>query len=101
VITECPAAPPPKARRPVAVPAPPAQHPPAPAVVRPARHRPGTKTAAFLALAAESHGPLASIPLGKVSKISADLAPKAGLHPGAARTALRQAVIAAANGRTR
>ncbi len=67
----------------------------------PAGHRPGTKTAAFLALAAKSHGPLASIPLDKVSKISAELSPKAGLNAGAARTALRRAVIAAQNGSTK
>jgi hypothetical protein len=100
VLAECPTAPPPKFRPPALVQAPeqPAQ---IPAVIRPARQRPGTKTAAFLALAIESHGPLASIPLDKVSKISAELAPEAGLHPGAARTALRKAVIAAANWSTR
>jgi hypothetical protein len=104
VITECPAAPAPKARRPALVPAPvppPEESPQVEVVAGPARHRPGTKTAAFLALVIESHGPLACIPLDKVSKISGELAPEAGLHPGAARTALRQAVIAAANWRTR
>jgi hypothetical protein len=103
VIAEGPVAPPPKARRTdlVQAPEPPEQLSQATADTGPARHRPGTKTAAFLIQVVESHGPLASIPLDKVSKICAELAPKAGLHPGAARTALRQAVIAAANGSTR
>jgi hypothetical protein len=49
-------------------------------------------------MAAERHGSLASIPLDAVAGISADLAPLIGLHPGAARTALRKAVLAAKNG---
>jgi hypothetical protein len=57
-----------------------------------------TKTARFLALAAERHGSFASIPLDAVAAISADLAPLAGLHPGTARAALRKAVLAARNG---
>ena len=60
--------------------------------------RKATKTARFLDLAAERHGPLASIPLSRVAAISADLAPVVALHPGAARTALRKAVLAARNG---
>src|SRR5690348_11727377 len=57
-----------------------------------------TKTGRFLALAAQRHGPLASIPLDAVAAISADLAPSVGLHPGTARAALRKAVLAAENG---
>jgi hypothetical protein len=57
-----------------------------------------TKTARFLSLVAERNGPLASIPLDRVAQISAALAPHADLHPGAARTALRKAVLAARNG---
>ena len=57
-----------------------------------------TKTARFLSLVAERHGPLASIPLDRVAAISAALAPVADLNTGAARTALRKAVLAARNG---
>ena len=46
----------------------------------------------------ERHGSLASIPLERVAGIASALAPLAGLHPGAARTALRKAVLAARNG---
>ena len=46
----------------------------------------------------ERHGPLASIPLTRVAGISADLAPQLDLNTGAARTALRKAVLAARNG---
>jgi hypothetical protein len=84
VLAECPVAP--GRRAPAAGPAP--APPP----------RKATKTARFLALAAERHGSLASIPLDAVASISADLAPQAGLHPGTARAALRKAVLAAKNG---
>jgi hypothetical protein len=57
-----------------------------------------TKTARFLALATDRHGPFASIPLDGVAKISAELAPQVGLNTGAARTALRRAVLAAQDG---
>jgi hypothetical protein len=57
-----------------------------------------TKTARFLDLVTERHSPLASIPLSRVAEISAALAPAVGLNPGAARTALRKAVLAAQNG---
>jgi hypothetical protein len=60
--------------------------------------RKATMTARFLALTAERHAPLASIPLDRIARISADLAPRVGLHPGAARTALRKAVITARTG---
>ena len=82
VLAEYPAAP---GRRPA-----PAPHP-----------RKATKTARFLAMATERHGSLASIPLDAVAAISADLAPKAGLHPGTARAVLRKAVLAAKNGAPR
>jgi hypothetical protein len=85
---------------------------PAPAIARPPRAipareprpvttRPGTKTARFLALVTDRHGPLAAIPLASVSPISTALAPQAGLNTGAARTALRRAVLAAQNGSSR
>src|SRR6266567_6785866 len=60
--------------------------------------RKATKTARFLDLVTERHGPLASLPLDRVAGISATLAPLADLNPGAARTALRKAVLAARNG---
>src|SRR5712692_2750938 len=63
-----------------------------------ARARGETKTARFLSLVAERHGPLASVPLDRVASISAALAPMADLNTGAARTALRKALLAAQNG---
>ena len=60
-----------------------------------------TKTARFLALVTEQHGPLAAIPLGSVSRISAAVAPQVDLNAGSARTALRRAVLAAQKGGTR
>ena len=63
--------------------------------------RDGTKTARFLALVAERHGALAVVPVTDVARISAELAPQAGLNAGAARTALRKAVLAAHNGSSR
>jgi hypothetical protein len=91
VLQECPVAPGRRAPR------------PAPAAARPGRGRgtvPGkaTKTARFLDLVTERHGSLASIPLERVAPIASALAPLAGLHPGAARAALRKAVLAARNG---
>jgi hypothetical protein len=94
VIEECPVAPGRRlaARRPAA------------AISRPARRRArrgsrdGTKTARFLALVAERHGPLAAVPVTDVSPICTALAPEIGLHPGAARAALRRAVVAGQNG---
>jgi hypothetical protein len=84
VLAECPVAP--GRRAPASGPAP--APPP----------RKVTKTARFLALATERHGSFASIPLDAVASISADLAPRVGLHPGTARAALRKAVLAAKNG---
>ncbi len=63
--------------------------------------RDGTKTARFLALVTEQHGPLGAIPVPMVSRISAAIAPQARLDAGAARTALRRAVLAAQDGGTR
>jgi hypothetical protein len=63
-----------------------------------ARVRGETKTSRFLSLVTERHGPLAVIPLNRVAGISAQLAPQADLNIGAARTALRKAVLAARNG---
>ena len=60
--------------------------------------RKATKTARFLSLVTERHGPLASIPLDRVAAISAALAPQVDLNTGAARAALRNAVLAAQNG---
>ena len=60
--------------------------------------RKATKTARFLSLVTERHGPLAAIPLDRVAAISAALAPAADLNPGAARAALRKAVLSARNG---
>jgi hypothetical protein len=57
-----------------------------------------TKTARFLALVTAEHGPLAGVPLGSVARISATVAPRAGLNTGSARTALRRAVLAAQKG---
>src|SRR5271165_5002277 len=93
VLEECPVAPGRRAAR--------STRPPAP--VRPGRGRgtvprKATKTARFLSLVTERHGPLAAIPLDRVARVSAALAPVAGLNPGAARTALRKAVLAARNG---
>jgi hypothetical protein len=93
VLTECPVAPGLRAPRPA-----PPLTPARPG--RGSRTDPGkaTKTARFLDLTAERHGPLAHIPLDRIARISADLAPQVHLNPGAARTALRRAVLTARNG---
>ena len=93
VLEQCPVAPGRRAARP--------SRPLTPA--RPGRGRgtvprKATKTARFLSLVTERHGPLAAIPLSRVAAISAALAPAADLNPGAARAALRKAVLAARNG---
>jgi len=115
VLDECPVAPGRRAPRgaPPAGADPPSGRPPAdPAGARPSPGRPraggspargsgprgGTKTARFLTLVADRHGPLAAIPLGSVAKISAQVAPQADLNGGAARAALRRAVLAAQDG---
>ncbi len=66
---------------------------------RPQRSGQGdTKTAKFLTLVVERHGPLNSFPLAEVSKVCSALAPEVDLDAGAARTALRKHVLAAQNG---
>jgi hypothetical protein len=57
-----------------------------------------SKTSRFLDLVSERHGPLACFPLGDVSPTCAALAPEVGLDCGAARTALRRAVLEARDG---
>jgi Protein of unknown function (DUF2637) len=93
VLTECPVAPARRTPRPATPPTPPRPG-------RGPRTDPGkaTKTARFLDLTAERHGPLAAIPLDRIARISADLAPHVHLNPGAARTALRKAVLTARTG---
>ena len=54
-----------------------------------------TKSARFLALVTEHHGPPPTIPLNNVARISAALAPQVDLNTGTARTVLRRAVLAA------
>ena len=93
VLEECPVAPGRRAPRPAPPPA-----PARPGQGRETVPRKATKTARFLSLVTERSGPLASIPLDRVAQISAALAPAAGLNTGAARTALRKAVLAARNG---
>lgn len=97
VIEECPLAPGRRAARPARVSL------PAAGAGRTAGHwtsgpRPGTKTATFLQLVGERHGPLAGVPADQVSRICTALAPQADLNTGAARTALRRAVLASQNG---
>jgi hypothetical protein len=55
----------------------------------------GTKTAQFLALVIDRHGPLAEFPIDNVSRVCSELAPEVDLDPGSARTALRRHVLAA------
>jgi hypothetical protein len=95
VLAECPTAPRRRAPRP---PLTPAATPPVAPSPRLARVPRPTKTARFLTLVTERHGPLAAVPLDAVAGIAAALAPQAGLNPGAARTALRRAVLSAQNG---
>jgi hypothetical protein len=93
VIDECPVAPGRRApARPAAGSVPPSRLAPA---ASPAGARPGTKTARFLDLVTEHHGPLAAFPLDDVSRVSTELAPVAGLHTGTARSVLRRHVQAA------
>ncbi len=98
VLEECPVAPGRRTPRP----APAIESVPAPkaAAVSPRGSGPpgATKTARFLALVTERHGPLAAIPLEAVAKTSSALAPEVNLNAGSARAALRRAVLAARNG---
>ena len=98
VLEECPVAPGRRAARPApAVEA--VAAPEAPVALPPGSGPRGTtKTARFLDLVIERHGPLAAVPLGSVAKISAVLAPQVELNGGSARAALRRAVLAAQNG---
>ena len=64
----------------------------------PVGRRVESKTARFLALVVERHGPLVHFPLDRVSRACTELAPEVGLDVGAARTALRRAVLAAQDG---
>jgi hypothetical protein len=57
-----------------------------------------TKTGRFLALVAERYGPLAGLPEARVSPVATELAGEVGLNTGAARKALRRAVLAARDG---
>jgi hypothetical protein len=94
VLDECPTAPGRRADRP----APAASSPRAISPPRRrgrGRRRGDTKSAMFLALVTEHHGPLAAIPLDKAAKIAATLAPQVDLNTGTARTVLRRAVLAA------
>lgn len=93
VLAECPVAP---GRR-----APTASSPRTISSPHVAAARGETKTARFLSLVTERHGPLAHIPLDRVASISAVLAPHVDLNPGTARSALRKAVLAAQNGDAR
>jgi hypothetical protein len=93
VLEQCPVAP---GRR-AAVPSAQAQ----PGQGRETVPRKETKTARFLSLVTERNGPLAAIPLDRVAAISAALAPAADLNTGAARAALRKAVLSARNGDSR
>jgi hypothetical protein len=95
VLEECPVAP---GRRAPSTPGPPAL-PSRPVPSKYGAKVPSqTKTARFLDLVTERHGPLASIPLDAVAQIASSLAPHADLNPGSARAALRRAVLAAQNG---
>jgi hypothetical protein len=89
-LEQCPVAPGRRAPAPRPVPSPQRAEVPRP-----------TKTARFLDLVTERHGPLAQLPLHRVAPISADLAPAVDLNPGSARAALRRAVQAAQNGDAR
>jgi hypothetical protein len=94
VVEECPVAP--RRRADHSVQAVAAVAPPR-AITPPRRgrgRRDDTKSAKFLALVTEHHGPLGAIPLDKVAQISAALAPQIDLNTGAARTVLRRAVLA-------
>jgi hypothetical protein len=95
VLEECPTAPSRRASRPPLTPAPAPRAAPSPQLAQVPRP---TKTARFLTLVTERHGPLAAIPLHAVAGIAAALAPQVDLNTGAARTALRSAVLTAQNG---
>jgi len=102
VVDECPVAPGRRARRPTQEAAIAAGTGPfAPTRRAVGRPRAGTKTAAFLHLVTQQHGPLVTVPVTAVSRIASELAPQVELNTGAARTALRKAVLAARDGGAR
>jgi hypothetical protein len=110
VVEECPVAPGRRARPALRTSGPEIASPSARAIAQhPARapRRPrgggrgGSKTARFLVLVAERHGPLEDFPLAEVSRVSRDLAPEVDLNPGAARSALRRHVLSLRNGSPR
>ncbi len=98
VLEECPVAPGRRAARPAPVAAPSPDPQSAAVPSQGSDPRGETKTARFLALVIERHGPLAAVPLETVAKIAAAVAPQADLNAGSARAALRRAVLAAQNG---
>jgi hypothetical protein len=99
VVTECPVAPGRRANTGhPALPALATARPVASPSARGRRPQPGSKTQRFLALVTDRHGPLAQIPPGEVSPICTALAPQVDLNTGAARTALRAAVLTARDG---
>src|SRR5262249_7541867 len=65
----------------------------------PAGLRANSKTARFLALVEQRPGPLSAFSPERLSPVCTELAPVVGLDIGAARTALRRAVLAAREGR--
>jgi hypothetical protein len=93
VLTQCPVTPARRAAPPVTA-TPPGRLP----TLQPVGVPRETKTARFLSLVTERHGSLAAVPLAATAQIAADLAPQVDLNPGAARTALRNAVLSAQNG---
>jgi hypothetical protein len=95
VLEECPTAPARRAPRPPLTPALALRAVPSPQLAGVPRP---TKTARFLTLVTERHGPLAAIPLHAVAGIAAALAPQVDLNTAAARTVLRRAVLTAQNG---
>jgi hypothetical protein len=104
VIEECPVAP---GRVAASITTASAETPPAPVAARtdtpPAvpqqrQARGDSKTARFLALAQERHGPMATIDPRKVASIAKELAPQVDLHQGSARSALRSALLASQTG---
>ena len=102
VLEECPVAPGRRATRPVpAIPRPRAVARPRGSARQTDGQRALTKTARFLTLVTEQHGPLSAISLRSVSRISTEVAPQADLNAGAARAALRRSVLAAQNGARR
>jgi len=95
VLEECPVAPGRRAAR-LPTAAEPLPEPNTAAVApRGSGARGATKTARFLDLVTDRHGPVSAIPLEAVAKTSAALAPQVGLNTGSARAALRRAVLAA------